>query len=97
MELLARFELATRLYEIMDFMETSRPQIEILSAGADRADEVASSRTPYIQKKAHPNRMGFLLELLARFELAAGFPKSLAFREPFRPQIEIELPSAIHG
>ena len=78
-------------------MEASRPQFEILTAYAVRLDEVASSETPYIQKKAHPNRMGFLLELLARFELAAGFPKSLAFREPFRPQIELELPLAIRG
>ena len=36
LELLARFELATRLHEIPDFMEASRPRIEI--------DEVASSR-----------------------------------------------------
>ena len=72
MELLARFELATRLHEILDFMEASRPRIEILSARADRTDEVASSPAPYIQKKAHPNRMGFLLELLARFELATS-------------------------
>ena len=36
LELLARFELAARLHEIHDFMEASRPRIEI--------DEVASSR-----------------------------------------------------
>ena len=34
MELLARFELATRFHKIFDFMEALRPQIEI--------DEVAS-------------------------------------------------------
>ena len=45
-------------------METSRPQFEILTAYAVRPDEVASSETPYIQKKAHPNRMGFLLLLM---------------------------------
>ena len=37
LELLARFELAARLHEIHDFMEASRPRIEI--------DEVASSRS----------------------------------------------------
>ena len=72
MELLARFELATRLHEIVDFMEALRPQIKILTAYAVRSDEVASSLTPYIQKKAHPVWMSFLLELLARFELATS-------------------------
>ena len=54
MELLARFELATRLHEITDFMESSRPQIEILTAYAVRADEAASSnRNVYKKLRNH--------------------------------------------
>ena len=52
--LLPRFELATRLHEIRDFMEASRPRIEILSAYADRADEVAGS-IGETQKNSHPD------------------------------------------
>ena len=57
MELLARFELATRLREIYDFTDTSRPQIEILTAYAVRADEVASSSETYTIKN-QPSRLG---------------------------------------
>ena len=71
MVLLATFELSTRLHEINDFMEPSRPRIEMLTAYAVRTDEIASSLVLCI-KKAHPHRMGFLLELLARFELATS-------------------------
>ena len=42
MELLARFELATRFPRNQGFVEALRPRIEILSAYADRADEAAS-------------------------------------------------------
>ena len=56
MELLARFELATRLHEIHDFMEASRPLIEILTAYAVRADEVARFSFGYIKK---PIRTGW--------------------------------------
>ena len=42
LELLARFELATRFPRNQGFVEALRPQIEILSAYADRADEAAS-------------------------------------------------------
>ncbi len=44
LELLARFELATRFPRNRGFVETLRPRIEILSAYADRADEAASFR-----------------------------------------------------
>ena len=72
MELLARFELATPLHEILDFMESSRPRIEILTAYAVRADEAASSFRSEKPKKNPSKRMGFFLELLARFELATS-------------------------
>ena len=42
MKLLARFELATRFPRNRGFVEALRPQIQILSAYADRADEAAS-------------------------------------------------------
>ncbi len=42
LELLARFELATRFPRNRGFVEALRPRIEILSAYADRADEAAS-------------------------------------------------------
>ena len=44
LELLARFELATRFPRNRGFVEALRPRIEILSAYADRADEAASFR-----------------------------------------------------
>lgn len=44
LELLARFELATRFPRNRGFVENLRPRIEILSAYADRADEAASFR-----------------------------------------------------
>ena len=44
LELLARFELATRFPRNRGFVEALRPQIKILSACADRADEAASFR-----------------------------------------------------
>ena len=62
MELLARFELATRFHEIFNFMETLRPLFE----SALRAwDEVASwiYEKPTVMEK---------MELLARFELATS-------------------------
>ena len=43
LELLARFELATRFPRNRGFVEALRPRIEIMSAYADRADEAASS------------------------------------------------------
>ena len=42
LELLARFELATRFPRNRGFVEALRPRIQILSAYADRADEAAS-------------------------------------------------------
>ena len=44
LELLARFELATRFPRNRGFVEALRPRIEILSAYADSADEAASFR-----------------------------------------------------
>ena len=44
LELLARFELATRFPRNRGFVEALRPRIQILSAYADRADEAASFR-----------------------------------------------------
>ena len=42
LELLARFELATRFPRNLGFVEALRPRIKILPACADRADEAAS-------------------------------------------------------
>ncbi len=69
LELLARFELATRFHEVLDFMEALGPRIEIAFG---KEDEVASSTLLPNAKKSPSFRTGFSLELLARFELATS-------------------------
>ena len=67
LELLARFELATRFHEIADFMEALRP----LFKSALRAWDEVASFVAYKQKTPKSN-FGVSLELLARFELATS-------------------------
>ena len=72
LELLARFELATRFPRNRGFVEALRPRTQILSAYADRADEAASFRMEDIKNDQGQTALVIFLELLARFELATS-------------------------